>query len=141
MRKLRKNIKLRVKKFDVYENGDYKFIWGIKSPDCLSSETANLYSMNDIDLVCNTKTKKYLLGVESIYKFDSHKDEAKYLLNLLNYFTEFMKKNNYNTKDPYYCFAWAPEISTEADSISELYTMFRIFVEGYNVVYGGEEDA
>ena len=124
-----------------YNNGALKFIWGVKSADCLSSDSANFYTMNDIQIIYDRKSKIYTLSVESIYQFDSHQDEAEYFSKLLDYFTDFMKENNYDMDDPYYIFAWAPAIVTASSKISELYTMFRIFVEGYKAVYGGDSDA
>lgn len=102
-----------------------KFIWGVK-----------INNNDSIQLVYNTKKKKYRLDVNSIQTFESHQDEAKYFLKLLDYFTKFMKENNYDMNDPYYYFAWAPTITNESSEISELYTMFKVFVKGYEAVYG-----
>lgn len=36
---------------DPYEEGNMKFIWGVKSYDDLTTSNACLYTMNDIDLI------------------------------------------------------------------------------------------
>ena len=47
-----------------YETKDMKFVWGLQSYDDLSkSNTANLYTMNDIDLIYIKDEKKYVLGI------------------------------------------------------------------------------
>lgn len=112
------NFKSRMKKYDLP-------IWAITSNGGI-----------DIQLIYNKKTKKYRLDVHSFYMFENHQDEAKHFSKLLDYFTEFMKRNNYNIDDPYYFFAWAPTITTESSEISELYMMFKVFVKGYEAVYG-----
>lgn len=121
-----------------YNCGEIKFIWGIKSYDCLVSGPANIYTMNDIDITYDRKTGLYELGVETVYMFDEDKiGEVKYLDGLLKAFTDFMTANRYSIDEPY-TFFMSPSINCEAESIPELYTQFRIFVEGYKAVYGKE---
>ena len=80
------------------ETKDMKFVWGLQSYDDLSkSNTANLYTMNDIDLIYLKDEKKYVLGIETAYLFDNKSGEYKYVKYLLNKFTEFMGQNNYDT--------------------------------------------
>lgn len=134
-----KKIKVRIKQNDEYSCGNLRFVWGVKSKECMSPCPANLYTMNDIDIVYDTKKRVYILGVNSLYKFNTHKEEAQYLLKLLDYFSDFMKRHDYEMNDPYYYFEYAPRIVTASAYISELYTMFKIFVKGYEAVYGGKE--
>ncbi len=125
-----------------YNCGDLKFIWGIKSGDDLSSVPANFYTMNDIDITYSRKTGLYSLGIETAYMFENSKQgEAEYLNDLLQKFTQFMLDNNYDIDEPHMLWMSMPVINDFAESISDLYTQFRIFVEGYKVVYGGEDDA
>ena len=126
-------------KFDPYRIDNIQFIWGIKSGDEFTSTEPNLHTMNDLEITYNHNTKLYSLGVETVYHFKEGKiGEVKYLNYLLTEFTAYMKENNYNTNEPY-CFQWKqPQITLEAETIPELYTQFRIFVEGYNTVYGGK---
>ena len=122
-----------------YNCGDIKFIWGIKSYDCLVSGPANICTMNDIDITYSRKTGLYSLGLETAYLFEEGKiGEVKYLDNLLNEFTKFMNENGYNTNEPYTFFLCSPIVEYFAKTIPELYTQFRIFVEGYRAVYGKE---
>ena len=123
-----------------YNCGDLKFIWGVKSYDDLSSAMPNFYTMNDIDIIYSRKSGLYSLGVETIYAFDGgqKQGEVKYLDGLLNEFTKFMVENNYKVDEPYMLLMAQPCTNCFAESIPELYTHFRIFVEGYRVIYGGK---
>lgn len=121
---------------DEYHCNDIEFIWGVKSNDDLSGVAPNLYTMNDIDITYCHSTGLYSFGVETAYRFEFGKiGESKYLERLLNEFTKFMVENNYNTEDPYLFCMQQPVIHNFAESIPELYTNFRIFVEGYKAVY------
>ena len=120
-----------------YNCGDLKFIWGIKSADDLTNSEPNFYTMNDIDITYNRKTGLYSLGIETSYLFDDGKrSEAAYLNGILKKFTEFMEERGYNISAPYVLWMSQPTINCFAESIPELYTQFRIFVEGYAAVYG-----
>ena len=44
-----------------FDNGYYKFIWGIKSSIDFSSAAPCLYSMNDIDICYDREKKEYVL--------------------------------------------------------------------------------
>ena len=52
---------------DAYNCGTLKFIWGVKSWDCLTSADACIYTMNDIDICYDRETEKYMLGVERAF--------------------------------------------------------------------------
>jgi hypothetical protein len=126
--------------FDPYRIDNIQFIWGIKSWDDFTSSDPNLHTMNDLDITYDYNTKLYYLDIESIYHFKEGKaGEIKYLNRLLKEFTKYMKENNLNINDPY-DFWVGGQILLRAKTIPELYTQFRIFVEGYNVVYGGVEN-
>ena len=127
--------------FDPYNIDNLQFIWGVKSWDELSSGEANLHTMNDIDIIYDTNTKLYSLDIETIYHFNGGKmGEVKYLNYLFEKFTEYMEKHNLNKNEPYDFQAKEPHIILKAKSIPELYTSFRIFVAGYNAVYGGKQN-
>lgn len=68
-RKEEKHNEKMVKKYGNYtlEDDDTKFIWGVKSWDDLSGADACFYTMNDIDIIYNKKTKEYMLGIETAY--------------------------------------------------------------------------
>ena len=121
---------------DAYNCGTLKFIWGVKSFDDLSSADACIYTMNDIDICYDRETKKYMLGVETAYMFDDKLTEVKYLDHLLSCFTEYMTDNGLSTEEPHFLWMSNPCTSMEAETIEELYTNFKIFVEGYKALYG-----
>lgn len=126
---------------NAYNCGDIKFIWGIKSHDDLTSGPANIYTMNDIDITYSRKTGLYSLGVETAYLFkEGKRGEAEYLDNLLNEFTKFMNENEYSIDESYTFFLRQPIINPFAETLPELYTQFRIFVEGYKAIYGKENE-
>jgi hypothetical protein len=121
---------------DEYNCGTLKFIWGVKSWDDLCPADTCLYTMNDIDICYDRETKKYMLGVETAYMFKDKLAEVEYLEGLLSCFTKYMMDNNLSTEEPHFLWMSSPCTSMEAKTIAELYTNFRIFVEGYKALYG-----
>ena len=113
------------------ETDDFKFIWGIKSWDDLSGAGACLYTMNDIDIIYDKKKKEYILGIETAYLFKTYNDECKYLSDCLKAFTKYMDDNGLNKNEPFRLFMNNPCTNMVANSIEELYTNFKIFVNGY----------
>ena len=113
------------------ETDDLKFIWGIKSYDDLSCADACLYTMNDIDIIYDKKKKEYNLGIETAYLFKTYDDECKYLCDCLKAFTKYMDDNGLNKNEPFRLFMNSPCTNMVANSIEELYTNFKIFVNGY----------
>ena len=113
------------------ETDDIKFIWGVKSFDDLSSSNACLYTMNDIDIIYDKKKKEYILGIETAYLFKTYNDECKYLSDCLKAFTKYMDDNGLNKNESFRLFMNNPCTNMVANSIEELYTNFKIFVNGY----------
>lgn len=113
------------------EDDDIKFIWGIKSWDDLSETDANIYTMNDIDIVYDKHKKEYLLGVETAYCFKNYESECNYLKDCLKAFTKYMDDNKLDKNQKYQLFMTNPSTEIVAKSIEELYTNFRIFVNGF----------
>ena len=132
-RKEEKYIKEMDKEYGDYtlETDDLKFIWGIKSYDDLSCANACLYTMNDIDIIYDKKKKEYILGIETAYLFKTYNDECKYLNDCLKAFTKYMDDNGLNKNEPFRLFMNNPCTNMVANSIEELYTNFKIFVNGY----------
>lgn len=122
---------------DEYNYGDLKFIWGIKSWDDLNSKDANLYTMNDLDIIYDRDKKEYILGIETIYSFDNgNKGEIRYLEGLLDKFTKYMHENEYTTTQDKLCLTCVESSEPwRAETISELYIRFKIFVNGYKSVF------
>lgn len=113
------------------ETDDFKFIWGVKSWDDLSGADACLYTMNDIDIIYDKKKKEYILGIETAYLFKTYNDECKYLSDCLKAFTKYMDDNGLNKNEPFRLFMNNLCTNMVANSIEELYTNFKIFVNGY----------
>lgn len=121
------------KKYGNYalETDDYKFIWGVKSWDDLSGADACMFTMNDIDIIYDKQKKMYMLGIETAYMFDSYEAECDYLKDCLNAFTKYMDDNKLRKDKSYRLFMSNPCTSMAAETIEDLYTNFKIFVNGY----------
>lgn len=130
-----KNKKYEKYYIDEYETQDMKFIWGVMSYDDLSNATtANMHTMNDIDLIYLKDEDKYIFGIETAFFFNSENEKLSYLQGCLDAFTQFMNDNGYATdKKPFFndVFSFGMNINTHFDSIEECYGMFRILVDGY----------
>lgn len=113
------------------EDDDMKFIWGIKSWDDLSGSDANMYTMNDIDIIYDKRKKEYLLGVETAYCFKDYESECNYLKDCLKAFTKYMDDNELDKDQRYQLFMANPDTEVVAKSIEELYINFKIFVNGF----------
>lgn len=94
-------------------------------------ESTNRYR----DLIYSREKKRYILGIETALWFDKKEDEIAYLTSLLDAFTKYMEANNLPTDEPYKFWMSQPSILLEGETIPEVYTNFKIFVEGYKAVY------
>lgn len=121
------------------ETDDFKFIWGLKSWDDLSSSDANMLTMNNIDIIYDKHKKEYILGIETAFNFKNYEAECEYLKGCLKAFTKYMDNNGLNKNKQYSLFMSNPCTSMVADSIEELYTNFRIFVNGFCTLKSNEE--
>ena len=113
------------------ETDKTKFIWGVKSWDDLTGKDACMWTMNDIDITYDKKEKKYMLGIETAYMFKTHAAKCEYLCDCLKAFTKYMDDNGLNKKEPFKLFMSNPCTSMVADTIEELYTNFKIFIDGF----------
>lgn len=118
-----------------YDCGEYRFVWGIKSNIDMSNSPPCLHTMNDIDLIYSRKKKRYILGFETAIWFDKKEQEIEYLKSLLNAFTTYMDKHHLPTDEPYKLWMSQPSILLEGETIPDVYTNFKIFVEGYKAVH------
>ena len=114
-----------------YDNGEYKFICGVTTLGDLSSITPCLYSMNDIDIIYSREKKQYILSIETAHWFDTQEGIVRYLQSLLEHFAKWMDEQGYDKSAPYKFWMAQPSALFEAESIPELYTNFKIFVEGH----------
>jgi hypothetical protein len=117
------------------ETKDMLFVCGILSYDDLSgSQKANMFTMNDLDLIYHKDINKYSLGIETIYSFSSVNGQYGYMQNLLDEFTKWMEENNYNTNKEFCLFEVFTDgisIKTKFNSIEEAYAAFKMMVNGY----------
>ena len=144
-KKLKKELKLAKKEnkkckklYSDWEDNEFncgplKFIWGVVSHDDLHSSTPSFYSMNDIDICYNRDTHKFLLGIETIYQFNSFEDKSNYLKFLLTSFESYLKENHiFNINyDPHLLYIYNNGEMFIGDNLTELYYKFKIFVGGY----------
>lgn len=130
----KKGIKQEEKEYiSEYETTTMKHIFGVVAYDDLTSNHANLYTMNDLDLTYLKDKKKYILGVETIYMFKNKNGDKVYMKQLLDIFTKWMIDNNYKIKSPclWEVFTYGWNINTEFDTIEDAYAMFKLLVGGY----------
>lgn len=113
------------------ETDDWKFIWGIISGDDLSGYEANMYTMNDIDIIYDKQKKEYMLGVETAYMFETYASSCDYLRTCLDAFSKYMDDNGLDKNKQHSLFMSNPCTSMVADSIEELYVNFKIYVDGF----------
>lgn len=115
-----------------YETQSMKFVWGVKAYDDLTDCDANLNTMNDIELIYLKDKNKYIVGIETIYGFESEDGKYDYLEYLLQKFADFMDENGYNTNENiYYGYVFGKGLNSEFDSIEECYAMFKLLVSVY----------
>ena len=124
-------------KDDCYNYDNLKFIWGVKSCDDISKSSANIWTMNDLEITYDRDTGEYLLGIETIYHFkDGYKGEVKYLENLLDKFAKFVEEKGYAVpSDKIHLGYIESSAPWRAETISELYLRFNVFVNGYKTLY------
>lgn len=111
---------------------DSEFIWGILSPDQNEYSQPNIYSDNMFEIIYSRNLKQYYIAIKTDCNFPSAAIKALYLNKLLDKFKQFMIDNGYDLNYEF-DFSSAPTVMCMAESIPELYTQFKIFVEGYKV--------
>ena len=72
-----------------------------------------------------------MLGLETIYIFESNQARMDYLEKLGALFHQYMKDKFDSTVDPFLLYKYNNGNLFEADSLTELYYKFKIFVKGY----------
>ena len=113
------------------ETDDWKFIWGITNCGNLFGHEANMCTMNDIDIIYDKQKKEYILGVETAYTFETYNSACSYLRMCLDAFSKYMDDNELDKNKRYDLFMGNPCTSMVANSIEDLYTNFKIFVNGF----------
>lgn len=121
-------------RYDDYNCGDMRFIWGVTSDG--SEENANLWTMNDIDITYDSSCDLYYLGLETIYSWvgneeDRHKAQKNYLLRLYSKFKRWMTSRHYDTDIELSLYQLTTSKDAGFDSIPEAFAYFRILVAGF----------
>ena len=83
-------------KYNPYVSNNLVFIWGVKSRDDFINNSANIFTMNDIDVVYDIGTQQYIIGVEEAYSFDTLKDKQIYFTKLFVLFEKWYESMGYN---------------------------------------------
>lgn len=114
--------------------GPLKYIWGIKSYDDLTLSEPNFYTLTDLDIYYNRDNKLYMLDLETIYSFETIADRINYLNRLLDTFRDYMVTNKLfdSNYDPFFLYRYNDGKMFEAESLTELYYKFKLFVTGYS---------
>ena len=140
LKKIVDNIKIK-HEIDIAEKAyrddesNMEHIWGVKSYDDLTSgNESSLWTMNDFDITYFKDEDCYVLGVETVYQFDSEADKRNYINGILMAFTKWMKSNGYSTDyRPDMCdiFTNGININSHFGSIEEAYGVFKALVQMY----------
>lgn len=115
-------------KDDEYNCGPLKYLFGVLPNNEFAT---NWHQLTDLDVYYNRDTKRYMLGIETIYKFETIENSIKYLDNLCNRFYDYLKNNFDPNVNPFNLYTYNDGNLFQAESLSELYYKFKIFVEGY----------
>ena len=116
---------------DPYRDGERIFLWGVKSWDDVTSVNPCFHTMNDIEITYDESSRDYALSIETIYHFDSMRDQHAYLVGLLDAFTAWMVAHNYNTCETLCIsdvFHWQ---YNRFPTVSKAYAWFKFMVDAY----------
>lgn len=114
-----------------FDSGNYKFIWGACAETSFFPYTPTLYTANDISIIYNRQSRKYILDIETSYFLHEKSEIEEYLRRILAKLERYMDDNKIDKGAAYKFWMSDPSFLFEAESIAELYTCFRIFIEGY----------
>jgi hypothetical protein len=114
-------------KDDEYNCGPLRYIWGIQHN---GEDTNNFNTLNDLDICFNRDTKKYILSLDSmvIMSPELTKHHLEFLLDKFSKLIGDKLEYNFN---PYGLNMYDTGELFIADSLTELYYKFKIFVKGY----------
>lgn len=113
---------------------DYEFVFGILSSDDIINGEPNMCTMNDLDILKDNETGKYVISIETIYQFDNLNVERRYLKELLIKVEKWMIEQDIDIcykLSVYDMFTRGLNINSEFDTLEELYSTFHFIVYGY----------
>lgn len=117
-----------------YESSRLKHIWGIVSPDDISGNDSNLWTLNNMELLYWKETDDYSVELETMFLFEEKKAEKEYVKRLLNAFTNWMTANGYNTEATlrlYGVFTEGYNMNSRFPTIEEAYANFKLLANGF----------
>lgn len=139
-------------KYNPYVSNNLVFIWGVKSRDDFTNNSANIFTTNDIDVVYDIETQRYIIGVEEAYSFDTLKDKQIYFTKLFVLFEKWYESMGYdvakisdmqlsenerreilkhiNNITSYQ--EWNNCYACQSKDIFNLYIKFKFFIKEYN---------
>ena len=127
---------------DEFNMLDNKFIWGYNTDP---TKTPSFLSWDDAYIYFDRKSKKYCMIVDTAFytkqlEVDKSEEAARAeidrLFQIADAFRDFLIENNLRQRADFYCFQ---DSFLCADSLTELYTKFRIQIEGYKWYRQGEQ--
>ena len=118
---------------DKYRIGTLKHVWGVTAR---GDEDSTLWTINDIDITYDSATKKYYLGVETIYEWDGdlaeqREGQKEYLMFLYDKFRRWMISKGYDISQKSDIYTVFGSADYGFDSIPEVFAYFRILVSGF----------
>ena len=129
---LLKEIRHLITDNDKYLIGENQFIWGYSENQ---KEEPSFFTWDDIYIYYNKVEHKYYLHVDTSHyeepqTLEAAWDEIDRLLKIERAFRNFLTKSCIPLNSKIICFS---DLDLEADSLSELYTKFKIKLEGYKI--------
>ena len=144
-------------KYNPYVSNNLIFIWGVKSQKDFTNSSANIFTMNDIDIIYDIKTQRYIIEVDEAYTFDTLKDKQIYFTKLFVLFEKWYESMGYNiTKisdmrlsESEECKIsqhinnitsyqeWNNYYGCQSEDIFNLYIKFKFFIKEYNKLTEG----
>ena len=120
------------------ETPRFSFVWGVLSPSDYDHNEACLDSENDISVIHDNLSNKYILKVNTMRYFEKDKKgERVFFKKMLKEFTKHMKSVGFSRKARINVVGLHMNdiMSFEDESLARLYAKFRIFVKGFNHFY------
>ena len=114
-------------KDDEYNCGPLRYVWGIQHN---GEDTNNFNTLNDLDIYFNRDNKKYVLSLDTMVIM-SPEQTINHLEFLLGKFSKLIGDKLECNFNPYELNVYDTGELFIADSLTELYYKFKIFVNGF----------
>ena len=139
-------------KYNPYVSNNLVFIWGVKSQKDFTNNSVNIFTTNDIDVIYDIKTQRYIIEIDEAYAFDTLKDKQIYFTKLFVLFEKWYESMGYditkisdmqlseneehkilrhiNNIASYQ--EWNNYYGCQSEDIFNLYIKFKFFIKEYN---------